>query len=147
MLRKPLRDLPNVGTYHDLAVARIETPVMDVIHMLVKKNISCVPIVDKDGMVLNVFEAVDVITLIKGGDYENLNLTAGKALEKRSEVCTFSSSHETSQANTYTGLPRHLHLHRQRPHGHHLRHDPQVTCAQTRDHRREQATQRAPITK
>ena len=87
MLKKPLRDLPEVGTYKDLAVANMDTPVMDVIHMLVKRNISCVPILEKDGTLLNVFEAVDVITLIKGGDYEKLNWSAGKALELRSEVC------------------------------------------------------------
>ena len=35
------------------------------------------------GILLNVFEAVDVITLIKGGDYDNLQLTIGEALMKR----------------------------------------------------------------
>jgi 5'-AMP-activated protein kinase regulatory gamma subunit len=49
-LRKPLAEMPNVGTYADLATASMDTPVMDVIHMLVKKNISSVPIVDKHGM-------------------------------------------------------------------------------------------------
>jgi 5'-AMP-activated protein kinase, regulatory gamma subunit len=34
---------------------------------------------------LNVFEAVDVITLIKGGDYDSLQLTVGEALRKRSD--------------------------------------------------------------
>jgi 5'-AMP-activated protein kinase, regulatory gamma subunit len=48
MLRKPLRDL-KIGTYDDVASATMNTPVMDVIHMLVKKGISSVPIVDKDG--------------------------------------------------------------------------------------------------
>jgi hypothetical protein len=38
------------------------------------------------GVVLNIFEAVDVITLIKGGVYDNLNLTVGEALLKRSDV-------------------------------------------------------------
>ena len=33
------------------------------------------------------FEAVDVITLIKGGVYDDLNLNVGEALQKRSEVC------------------------------------------------------------
>ncbi|KAK3059025.1 AMP-activated serine/threonine-protein kinase regulatory subunit [Extremus antarcticus] len=84
MLRKPLREL-KIGTYDDLATAHMETPVMDVIHQLVKRNISCVPILDKDGTLLNVFEAVDVIVLIKGSDYEKLNLSAGKALELRSD--------------------------------------------------------------
>ncbi|KAI9715306.1 MAG: AMP-activated serine/threonine-protein kinase regulatory subunit [Chrysothrix sp. TS-e1954] len=83
-LRKPLRDL-NVGTYSGLATAQMDTPVMDVINMLVKRVISSVPILDSDGAVINVFEAVDVITLIKGGVYEDLNLTVGEALLKRSE--------------------------------------------------------------
>ena len=38
------------------------------------------------GVVTNVFEAVDVITLIKGGVYDDLNLNVGEALQKRSEV-------------------------------------------------------------
>lgn len=37
-------------------------------------------------MVTNVFEAVDVITLIKGGMYDELNLNVGEALQKRSDV-------------------------------------------------------------
>lgn len=84
MLRKPLRDIDNMGTYRDLLTAHMDTPVMDCIHMLVKKSISSVPILDKhDGTLLNVFEAVDVISLIKGGDYDNLNLSVGKALAMR----------------------------------------------------------------
>lgn len=47
-LRKPLKDL-NVGTYTGIATASMDTPVMDVIHMLVKKSISSVPIVDRTG--------------------------------------------------------------------------------------------------
>ncbi|KAF1962057.1 CBS-domain-containing protein [Byssothecium circinans] len=84
MLRKPLKDL-NVGTYKDMATAYMDTPVIDVIHMLVKKSISSVPIIDRDGTVLNVFEAVDIITIIKGGVYDELNLSVGEALLKRSD--------------------------------------------------------------
>ncbi|KAF2462192.1 5'-AMP-activated protein kinase-like protein [Lineolata rhizophorae] len=84
MLRKPLKEL-NVGTYEGVMTATMDTPVMDVIHMLVKKNISSVPILDVDGTLINVFEAVDVITLIKGGVYDDLNLNVGEALLKRSE--------------------------------------------------------------
>ena len=126
MLKKPLRDLPGVGTYTNLAVASMETPVMDVIHMLVKRNISCVPILDRDGTVLNVFEAVDVISLIKGGDYEKLNSSAGKALELRSEVCSPSNPPALNGkvVSQREGLPGHLHMHHQRPHGHNLRHHP-----------------------
>ena len=48
MLRKPLKDI-NVGTYRDLATATIDTPVMNVIHMFVRRDISSVPILDTDG--------------------------------------------------------------------------------------------------
>ncbi|KAI9779724.1 MAG: AMP-activated serine/threonine-protein kinase regulatory subunit [Geoglossum umbratile] len=84
MLRKPLKDL-NIGTYTDLSTATMDTPVIDVIHQLVKKNIASVPILDGNGVVLNVFEAVDVITVIKGGVYDDLTLSVGEALLKRSE--------------------------------------------------------------
>ncbi|EON63988.1 hypothetical protein W97_03218 [Coniosporium apollinis CBS 100218] len=84
MLKKPLKDI-GLGTYDDVQTAHMDTPVMDVIHMLVKKSISSVPILDKDGILINVFEAVDVITLIKGGVYDDLNLSVGDALLKRSD--------------------------------------------------------------
>lgn len=48
-LRKPLKEM-NVGTYTDIATCFMDTPVMDVIHLLVKRNISSVPIVDNHGM-------------------------------------------------------------------------------------------------
>jgi 5'-AMP-activated protein kinase, regulatory gamma subunit len=47
-LRKPLRFI-NVGTYEKLQTARMETPVIDVIHQLVKYSISSVPILNSDG--------------------------------------------------------------------------------------------------
>jgi CBS domain-containing protein len=97
MLKKPLREI-RVGTYTNLATATMDTPVMDCIHMLVRKSISSVPILDGDGVLLNVFEAVDVIALIKGGDYDNLNLSVGKALEKRSDVCVTSRLSPTSSS-------------------------------------------------
>ena len=39
------------------------------------------------GVVYNVFESVDVIALIRGGDYDDLGLTVGEGLKKRSPVC------------------------------------------------------------
>ena len=90
-LRKPLRSL-NVGTYKDVWAAKMQTPVMDVIHMFVTANISSVPIVDDNGAVLNVFEAVDVITLIRGGVYDYLAQDVMTALQMRSEVRTLRST-------------------------------------------------------
>ncbi|EAU36938.1 nuclear protein SNF4 [Aspergillus terreus NIH2624] len=81
-LRKPLGEIL-LGTYQNLATASMDTPVIDVIHILVERSISSVPILNSEGVVYNVFEAVDVITLIKGGVYDDLSLTVGEALKKR----------------------------------------------------------------
>lgn len=48
MLRKRLGDIP-CATIRDLQTANMDTPVMDVIHLLVKHSISSVPILDDDG--------------------------------------------------------------------------------------------------
>ncbi|QKX58405.1 uncharacterized protein TRUGW13939_05527 [Talaromyces rugulosus] len=82
-LRKPLKEI-RLGTYNDIVTASMDTPVIEVIHKLVERSISSVPILNSEGIVYNVFEAVDVITLIKGGVYDNLNLSVGEALKKRS---------------------------------------------------------------
>lgn len=101
MLRKTLREL-NVGTYDNLATAQMNTPCIEVIHMLVRKDISSVPILNDEGKpallemrcsrlivnrgaVVNVFEAIDVIQLIKGGVYDDLTLSVGDALLRRPE--------------------------------------------------------------
>ncbi|KAL3423288.1 nuclear protein snf4 [Phlyctema vagabunda] len=84
MLKKSVSEI-GLGTYGDLQTATMDTTVMDVIHIMVKHNISSVPIVDKNKRVLNVFEAVDVIAIIKGGVYDELSANVGDALSKRSE--------------------------------------------------------------
>jgi len=116
---------------------------MDVIHLLVKYSISNVPILDPEGMcsclnslvyvtkheaggVVNVFEAVDVISLIKGGVYDDLNLTVGEALLKRSEVTCSTRSFSIIMADLTLGIPWDFHLHPQRPTGLDLRHDSKV---------------------
>ncbi|PTB42629.1 hypothetical protein M441DRAFT_137380 [Trichoderma asperellum CBS 433.97] len=84
LLKKTLREL-HLGTYTDIAVARMASTVLEVIDLMVNRNISCVPIVDSENRVLNAFEAVDVIPCIKGGAYDDLNGTVGEALCKRPE--------------------------------------------------------------
>ncbi|CAM1507829.1 Fc.00g046770.m01.CDS01 [Cosmosporella sp. VM-42] len=84
LLKKTVRDI-GLGTYKNLATAHMSTPVLDVIHVMVQKNISCVPIVERGGRLLNVFEAVDVIPCIKGGAYEDLDGSVGEVLCKRPE--------------------------------------------------------------
>lgn len=39
----------------------MDTPVFDVVHMFSERSISAVPIIDEDGVVVNLYETVDVI--------------------------------------------------------------------------------------
>ncbi|KAH8664166.1 hypothetical protein BX600DRAFT_481424 [Xylariales sp. PMI_506] len=84
LLKKTVKEI-NVGTYNNLATCRMTDSVLDVINTMVVRNISAVPVVDKNNVVLNVFEAVDVIPCIKGGLYEELRSTVGEALSKRAD--------------------------------------------------------------
>ncbi|KAK9240738.1 hypothetical protein V1525DRAFT_394833 [Lipomyces kononenkoae] len=84
MLRKPLKDL-NIGVYSNLATATMDTPVIDVIHLLASRGVSSIPILDNDGVLQNIYESIDVLTLIKGGIYNDLQLTVGEALMRRSD--------------------------------------------------------------
>jgi 5'-AMP-activated protein kinase, regulatory gamma subunit len=84
MLKKSVSEI-GLGSYGALQTASMDTPVIDVIHIMVKYSISSVPIVDEDKRLLNLFEAVDVISIIKGGAYDELTTTVGEALSKRAE--------------------------------------------------------------
>lgn len=59
----------NIGTYiqptaddpyHPIATATMETAVHDVVHLFSEKGISAVPIIDENGVVINLYETVDV---------------------------------------------------------------------------------------
>ncbi|KAG2159926.1 CBS-domain-containing protein [Suillus bovinus] len=84
--------------YYPIATATLDTPVFDVVHMFSERAISAVPIIDQDGVVVNLYETVDVITLVRLGAYQSLDLTISEALNQRSPdfpgvvICTASDS-------------------------------------------------------
>lgn len=96
-LLQPLRDL-NIGTKSNICHARLNTPMGDVINLLIQHHISSVPILDDDNKLINVYEAVDLLSLVKGGIYVDLSLTVGEALLRRSDdfegvyTCTLDDS-------------------------------------------------------
>ncbi|KAF8508512.1 hypothetical protein JB92DRAFT_3083905 [Gautieria morchelliformis] len=91
-LHLPLRML-NIGTYvnataenpyHPICWATMSTTVFDVVHMFSERGISAVPILDKDGVVIDLYETVDVITLVRVGAYHSLDFDISSALSQRS---------------------------------------------------------------
>ncbi|KAF4623425.1 hypothetical protein D9613_001859 [Agrocybe pediades] len=69
--------------YHPIATATLNTPVFDVVHMFSERAISAVPIIDEEGVVVNMYETVDVITLVRLGAYQSLDLKISEALNQR----------------------------------------------------------------
>jgi len=84
--------------YHPIATATLNTPVFDVVHMFSERSISAVPIINEEGIVVNLYETVDVITLVRLGAYQSLDLKISEALNQRSPdfpgvvICTASDS-------------------------------------------------------
>ncbi|KAH0838349.1 hypothetical protein J3R83DRAFT_6628 [Lanmaoa asiatica] len=84
--------------YWPIATATLNTPVFDVVHMFSERAISAVPIIDDDGVVVDLYETVDVITLVRLGAYQALDLTISEALTQRSPdfpgvvICTAGDS-------------------------------------------------------
>ncbi|GAK64941.1 CBS-domain-containing protein [Moesziomyces antarcticus] len=69
--------------YAPIATATLDTTVFDVVHMFSERGISAVPILDEEGNVVDLYETVDVITLVRTGAYTSLDLTIRQALERR----------------------------------------------------------------
>lgn len=59
--RPPSEPLSGENPYHPIATATLDTPVFDVVHMFSERSISAVPIIDEEGVVMNLYETVDVI--------------------------------------------------------------------------------------
>jgi hypothetical protein len=50
-----------ISPFHPIATATLNTPVFDVVHMFSERSISAVPIIDEDGIVVDMYETVDVM--------------------------------------------------------------------------------------
>jgi hypothetical protein len=58
--------------YFPLSTATMQTSVFDVVHIFSERGISAVPILDKDGVVLNMYETVDIVVSYKWIDSETV---------------------------------------------------------------------------
>jgi len=50
--------------FYPIATAMLTTRVFDVVHMFSERSISAVPIIDEEGVVVNLYETVDVIVCL-----------------------------------------------------------------------------------
>lgn len=85
MLLKPIKSIPALSQAKTISTCTMNTPVIDVIHLLAHNSVSSIPILNEEDKLVNVYEAVDVLGLVKGGMYTDLDLSVGDALLRRAE--------------------------------------------------------------
>lgn len=99
LLQIPISNLGIISS-ENIHSCQMTTPVIEVIDYLTQHKVSSIPIVDENGVLINVYEAVDVLSLIKGGIYNDLSLSVGETLLRRSEtfegVCTCTPNDKLS---------------------------------------------------
>ncbi|KAI8891301.1 activating gamma subunit of the AMP-activated Snf1p kinase complex [Backusella circina FSU 941] len=82
-LKVPLSEL-GIGTFGEkVSTATLSTPVIKIIDIFAEKNISAIPIIDEKGIVLNLYDTIDVMSLVRSERYSHLNLPVGEAMKER----------------------------------------------------------------
>ncbi|CAH3026181.1 unnamed protein product [Porites evermanni] len=74
-----------IGTYQNVAVISPETPLITAFHMFADKRVSALPVVDSNGVVVDIYARFDVINLAAEKTYNNLDVSVKQALEHRAE--------------------------------------------------------------
>lgn len=74
----------NVGTYHNIQIAKEDTTIIEALNRFVKDRISALPIVDSDGRLISLYSKFDVINLAAEKTYEDLEVTLKEATNYKS---------------------------------------------------------------
>lgn len=69
--------------WYPLAVATLDTRVHELIRVFSSGGIGGVPVVDSDGKVVDLYDAVDAVELLRAGLYTDLDLTVHQAIARR----------------------------------------------------------------
>ncbi|KAI9599397.1 hypothetical protein BDF19DRAFT_428623 [Syncephalis fuscata] len=96
-LRIPVTQLGLV-TYEQLATVKMNMPVIDAINMFVDRHVTALPVVDDEGLVLNVYEKADLLTLAQSDTCLDLRMSIEEALQRRSK--DFEGVHTCRETDT-----------------------------------------------
>ena len=101
MLQSSLRDL-KLGTFDNVTVAKPSTTLTELLTICAGRTVSCVPIVDEFGTVLDVFEKYDVSSLVEDEAYRRLDMSVQEVLSYRSR--SFEGVHTCTLNDTLRSL-------------------------------------------
>ncbi|RWS23584.1 5'-AMP-activated protein kinase subunit gamma-2-like protein, partial [Leptotrombidium deliense] len=83
-LNQTIKEL-KIGTYENIAVTKMNTPLIEVLNQFIERRVSALPVVDEKGRVIDVYAKFDVINLAAEKTYNNLEIPIKKALEHRDQ--------------------------------------------------------------
>eukprot|EP00004_Rigifila_ramosa_P017293 TRINITY_DN4193_c0_g1_i2.p1 TRINITY_DN4193_c0_g1~~TRINITY_DN4193_c0_g1_i2.p1 ORF type:complete len:406 (+),score=77.49 TRINITY_DN4193_c0_g1_i2:32-1219(+) len=75
-----------IGTFENVLMVKMHTPVIQVLNMLAEANLSSVPVLDDHDVVQNVYSKGDVAHLVSDSMSVNLNMTVRDAMALRPQV-------------------------------------------------------------
>ncbi|KXJ10573.1 5'-AMP-activated protein kinase subunit gamma-2 [Exaiptasia diaphana] len=79
-----LKDV-GLGTYANVATITPNTPLITALHMFAQRRVSALPVVNEQGVVVDIYAKFDVINLAAEKTYNNLDVTVQQALLHRAE--------------------------------------------------------------
>jgi len=75
-----------IGTFTNLATAHLTTPVVEAASVLATQGFTALPVVDEQGLVVNVFEQSDIMNLLLAGLFGELAMPIRDAFKYRPET-------------------------------------------------------------
>ncbi|XP_045760560.1 5'-AMP-activated protein kinase subunit gamma-2-like [Maniola jurtina] len=81
---KNMMDL-NIGTYEEIISVTDNTSVQEAFQLLLEKDISALPILDENGVLIDVYAKYEVLNLVSEKLYLNLSVTIGEVRNKKKD--------------------------------------------------------------
>lgn len=81
---KTLTEL-KIGTYDDIVSVTEDTTIKTAFQLMLEKDVSALPILDENGMLIDVYAKYEVLNLVSEKLYSNLSLTIGEVRNKKKD--------------------------------------------------------------
>lgn len=74
-----------IGTYDDIVSVTEDTTIKTAFQLMLEKDVSALPILDENGMLIDVYAKYEVLNLVSEKLYSNLSLTIGEVRNKKKD--------------------------------------------------------------
>uniref|UniRef100_A0A0N5B9X3 5'-AMP-activated protein kinase subunit gamma-1 n=1 Tax=Strongyloides papillosus TaxID=174720 RepID=A0A0N5B9X3_STREA len=75
-----------IGCWENVISISVDTPLIEALQIFLKKRVSALPLIDKDGRVVDIYAKFDAINLCSDKAYINLDITVSDALSHRNDL-------------------------------------------------------------